>query len=489
MDNTSAGSEICSLNIFCSDRPRGPSSTIGMVFEAMEHIWLMPAMMGKVNSATILEGCNEVSQSDSVMQPVHDKEPERLTSDVIVEAPPAAQMVVADTAVEISDTSTTMRIEDENPDAMASDKTYYIQKVEVHGLGHLPMKYQIYLKITVGETPYMTSAYRMPSRSIPYWAHPINLGSHDDSIIVKFKLFQNPKTPLMRKASLGSAEKKISDFPRSGGRFFVIVNICLLIASISADRTISLKMNNKPVSSLKVFFSNDIRRVMEGVVQYTPAPKTSLDGIGKLLDAMEPIEKVIDMIADAHPATKIAWNIVSMGTNLLRKKKETNEIVTKLYNLKSVYDTLFQHTIECSIFIKGYVENKSWAGRLSRAFLSSKAEEFCDGFQDLRDQLLLNIVAEDLAVTLAMLEKVEEIDMHQLLQDLRPWTSLGPKSTCMKGTRVATINYLMDWIADCNGGMMWCSGLAGTGKSSLVGETVSVPSFAMIAFNTPTRHT
>ncbi|KAK0437162.1 hypothetical protein EV421DRAFT_1075347 [Armillaria borealis] len=333
------------------------------------------------------------------------------------------------------------------------------------------MKYRIYLEITVGETPYMTSAYRMPSRSIPYWAHPINLGSHDDSIIVKFELFQNPKTPLMRKASLGSAEKKISDFPLSG------------------DRTISLKMNNKPVSSLKVFFSNDIRRVTEGVVQDTPAPKTSLDGIGKLLDAMEPIEKVIDMIADAHPAAKIAWNVVSMGANLLRKKKENNEIVTKLYvtmlsafkdasrreilqnrkNLKSVYDALFQHTIECSIFIKGYVENKSWAGRLPRAFLSGKAEEFCDGFQDLRDQLLSNIVAEDLAVTVAMLEKVEEIDMHQLLQDLRPWTSLGPKSTCMKGTRVATINYLMDWIADCNGGMMWCSGLAGTGKSSLVG--------------------
>lgn len=61
------------------------------------------------------------------------------------------------------------------------------------------------------------------------------------------------------------------------------------------------------------------------------------------------------------------------------------------------------------------------------------------------------------------------IDMHQLLQDLRPSTSLRPKSMCMKGTRVGTINYLMDWITACNGGMLWCSGLAGTGKSSLVG--------------------
>ncbi|PBK81364.1 hypothetical protein ARMGADRAFT_976527, partial [Armillaria gallica] len=59
--------------------------------------------------------------------------------------------------------------------------------------------------------------------------------------------------------------------------------------------------------------------------------------------------------------------------------------------------------------------------------------------------------------------------MHQLLQDLRPFVSLRPKSKCMEGTRIETINYLMDWIAECNGGMLWCSGLAGTGKSSLVG--------------------
>ncbi len=129
---------------------------------------------------------------------------------------------------------------------------------------------------------------------------------------------------------------------------------------------------------------------------------------------------------------------------------ETDDIVNKLYitmlsafeqasrheilqnreNLKTVYDALFQHTIECSIFIKGYVNNKSWAGaavhflalltdthgppsgHISRAFLSDKAEEFCDGFEDLRDQLLSNIIAENLAVTLAVLEKVEEIGAH-----------------------------------------------------------------------------
>ncbi|PBK82056.1 hypothetical protein ARMGADRAFT_743142 [Armillaria gallica] len=39
----------------------------------------------------------------------------------------------------------------------------------------------------------------------------------------------------------------------------------------------------------------------------------------------------------------------------------------------------------------------------------------------------------------------------------------------MPGTRAETINYLMGWIAECSEGVLWCSGLAGTGKSSLVG--------------------
>ncbi len=57
----------------------------------------------------------------------------------------------------------------------------------------------------------------------------------------------------------------------------------------------------------------------------------------------------------------------------------------------------------------------------------------------------------------------------QLKQHLKPPQELDPKSKCTQGTRVETINTMMSWISRCNGGTMWCKGLAGTGKSSLVG--------------------
>ncbi|PBK66163.1 hypothetical protein ARMSODRAFT_371602 [Armillaria solidipes] len=69
--------------------------------------------------------------------------------------------------------------------------------------------------------------------------------------------------------------------------------------------------------------------------------------------------------------------------------------------------------------------------------------------------------------------------MRPLLQDLKPERELPPKPPCMLNTREATIKYLMSWITDCNDSVLWCSGLAGTGKSSLVSTLHDLLSFHM----------
>ncbi len=58
--------------------------------------------------------------------------------------------------------------------------------------------------------------------------------------------------------------------------------------------------------------------------------------------------------------------------------------------------------------------------------------------------------------------------MRDQLRDLHPPQALGPKSWCTQGTHIATINMMVSWIAQCDGRTMWCKGLAGTGKSSLM---------------------
>lgn len=59
--------------------------------------------------------------------------------------------------------------------------------------------------------------------------------------------------------------------------------------------------------------------------------------------------------------------------------------------------------------------------------------------------------------------------MQKDLDRLKPKTHLGPRSTCLHGTRVETIGFVLSWIARSNGSILWLSGLAGTGKSSIMG--------------------
>lgn len=69
--------------------------------------------------------------------------------------------------------------------------------------------------------------------------------------------------------------------------------------------------------------------------------------------------------------------------------------------------------------------------------------------------------------------------MKTLLQELKPERELGLKLTCMPGTRMETINYLLTWIGEYDDGFLWCSGLAGTGKSVLVGTLHNLLCFQM----------
>ncbi|KAK0452861.1 uncharacterized protein EV420DRAFT_1337008, partial [Desarmillaria tabescens] len=101
--------------------------------------------------------------------------------------------------------------------------------------------------------------------------------------------------------------------------------------------------------------------------------------------------------------------------------------------------------------------------------ISDQAAEFSRAFADLKSKLSRGLIKESVIVTLGVQELVNIQIMSDRLRVLEPPQELGPKSRCMKGTRVATINEIISWIFQCNGEMMWCKGLAGTGKSSLVG--------------------
>ncbi|KAK0215452.1 hypothetical protein IW262DRAFT_218758 [Armillaria fumosa] len=312
----------------------------------------------------------------------------------------------------------------------------------------------------------------MSSGSMPSWSVSVDLDDFEASGLVKFEVYANGKT-LVRTKPLGCAEIPISDL------------------LYSAEMTVSLISSGSPsvtVCSLRIFSSGSSREVAGELVKAITKPDQRPSVITTILDSLEPLKVVIDMLAEVHPAAKIAFNIVSIGYNVLKKREEEDQLVLDLYvtmldayhdaceneilrrrdRLYGIYECLFQQTIECSYFIEGYAK-KGFIGQIFTPNLLDKANDFRKGFETLRMKLQSGIAEETLVVTLGTRQLVDELAMRELLRDLRSSTELRPKSTCMKGTRVETINYLISWIAKCSPGILWCTGLAGTGKSSLVG--------------------
>ncbi|KAK0473095.1 hypothetical protein IW261DRAFT_718766, partial [Armillaria novae-zelandiae] len=185
---------------------------------------------------------------------------------------------------------------------------------------------------------------------------------------------------------------------------------------------------------------------------------------------------MVNTLAGVHPAATIAWGFLSIAFKVLEQQHDTNQAIRDLYNvmisayeefgtddilkehgrLKGIYDSLFKQTIECALFIEGYAK-KSVIERLVKMDISDEAKKF------------VIIAKEAVIVTLGIQKSVDVMLMRDRLQDLKPPQELAPKSKCMQGTRVATINEMVSWIAQCDGKVMWCNGLAGTGKSSLMG--------------------
>ncbi|KAK0430616.1 hypothetical protein EV421DRAFT_247582 [Armillaria borealis] len=83
--------------------------------------------------------------------------------------------------------------------------------------------------------------------------------------------------------------------------------------------------------------------------------------------------------------------------------------------------------------------------------------------------MLSSTAQEAVVVTLGVQKFADPLRMQERLHHLQPSVELGPRSTCLRGTRVNTINTLMAWIAKCDGGVLWCKGTSGSGKSSLMG--------------------
>ncbi|KAK0458658.1 uncharacterized protein EV420DRAFT_369514 [Desarmillaria tabescens] len=372
---------------------------------------------------------------------------------------------------------------------------YIIKDVEVLELLPCNEAIQVYMRIAIaGKVAHKTGLFELDTTLVPKWT--LNLKPiFDASTVVDFTLCRPRK--YWRDERLGTARISVADmFGEEEGY------TTLLSHASSLSTGTKLKISYSETTDFDEEFATEF-------VNTTARPTEMSGKISRMLERLEPIKQSIDALAELHPAARIAWSFLSLGIDQLQKRSDTDALVIDLYEtmlstneqairdevfrnrerLRPVYGALFKQIVECTFFISGYT-NRTYLGALvghSPKKTANKAAKFQNGFKRLTEQFNSTIVKETLVVTLRTEEKFdslkrivtetlsvtvgikEKVDELILRDDVLPAHQRKPKLMCLEGTRVEVINDVMHWISECRGSMLWCTGVAGTGKSSLMG--------------------
>ncbi|KAK0458659.1 uncharacterized protein EV420DRAFT_369674 [Desarmillaria tabescens] len=271
-----------------------------------------------------------------------------------------------------------------------------------------------------------------------------------------------------------------------------------MFGGVEDYKVVSLIKNASPpsvVAKLKIWHSENTGLTKYPTELFQVTSKVAIPSFRR--NRMSEVKKMIDTLAEFLPAANIAWNFLSVRINLLRRERGADPLVIKLYetmlstyehasryevlqnhrNLQHVYEALFKQTNECTFFIMEYTKGHVGGHRvldpraaprhLLGGQLSKKVAEFGAKFQYLTKQLRSSS-SDALVLAWGAAEAVNVPAMRQSLLSLRPPTQLHPKSACLHGTRVQIISDVMDWITDCSSSTLWCTGVAGTGKSAIM---------------------
>ncbi|KAF9063630.1 WD40-repeat-containing domain protein [Rhodocollybia butyracea] len=193
-----------------------------------------------------------------------------------------------------------------------------------------------------------------------------------------------------------------------------------------------------------------------------------LSGLNTVLSRLK---IVLDIGAEIHPYSNVAWKVLFSVYQAIEKQKETDTSVGRLVQTiadvfafaeeiksavsekikrfeKTIY-ALVKQTEECALFIQEYTGH-GFGGRLINGLLSEdrdKIRDFIAAFEKLRESLNSGTAVEILCVSTKALAMVEGAAQTQKLNSLKPVdmnASLRP--VCLPGTRQELRDLITNWL-------------------------------------------
>ncbi|KAF9059433.1 WD40-repeat-containing domain protein [Rhodocollybia butyracea] len=210
-------------------------------------------------------------------------------------------------------------------------------------------------------------------------------------------------------------------------------------------------------------------------------------------DLLSNLGTVLSKLRIIHPYSNVAWNVLDSVYKAVEKQKETDEDVCRLVQtmaevyafakdiesaaekikrLETTVYALVKQTGECALFIREYTGH-GFGGRLLKNVLSEDREQHWKPCM-CRPKTL--VVTEKIGKTVEEIREITKGETQtQKLNSLKPAdmnASLRP--VCLPGTRQELRDLITNWLItppDVNavnpGNILWLSGVAGAGKSTI----------------------
>ncbi|KAK7051441.1 hypothetical protein VNI00_004415 [Paramarasmius palmivorus] len=210
----------------------------------------------------------------------------------------------------------------------------------------------------------------------------------------------------------------------------------------------------------------------------------------RIYETADTVIETLDTLSEIHEIARVASIVVSGIYRIIKAKHEQDEAIVGLYDVMietfkiavdkkvlnergyftKLFDEIVRQSEECYVFLSNYMFKGVLHQVSSFWNTPSKIAEFNTAFEQLKKRFVETQI-EFAAITIINTQKaVESLEREKTLRPLEPSeTLLGPKCHCLPGTRRSSLSTILDWCFNGKHSVLWISGIAGCGKSSLIG--------------------
>ncbi|KAG7085895.1 hypothetical protein E1B28_003429 [Marasmius oreades] len=216
-------------------------------------------------------------------------------------------------------------------------------------------------------------------------------------------------------------------------------------------------------------------------------PKAPSETLGVTLSNIRPITDMLERLAQVHPIAEVTWFVVSSAYRAITAQYDRDTEIVQLYDamcklyeaatkedvlnrhaeFSALFDAMINQSIECCLFITNYSSGGYLRRLIGNISASEKIQKLNTALSELEARFKDVQLRAVTATVLALRPQLEVLGWNTHLQALRI-QQLRPREPCLLGTRRETLLKIMDWIARGEESVMWLSGVAGCGKSSVM---------------------